>query len=347
MALARPGITWKGHRSAATRELAIQIDAAWMRLLPGAEPREWWMPLIRSIVIRPEVEAVKLVVDMEDLSTFRRKVGPRVARRPPKLTYQLLAREPWYLDRGIPLDDIKYDGFNGWPDRLGAQMLAARRTPGMIFTELLFAATTTTKTLQGVPLIGTGHLCNFNDPDITTTFDNLVTHGVTTPANFDADGLEYAKEIMYKRPGPDGTYGLDQEITYVLGGTKMRKKFDRMFKRTIVLEDSTVNDASAGVTNVHMTAIEGGIVAITTSWLDRHPWLLGAGAGKDHWWSFSTTTEARAFGMMIENGGAPTVDVFDESSEYARLNEEVLIKADMDCNGGAAFPQVITEHRGG
>jgi hypothetical protein len=346
MALAVPGITWKGHRSAATRELAIQIDARWMRLVPGAQPREWWMPLIDAIPIRPGAEAVKLVVDMEDLGTFKRKVGPRTAAAPPKLTYHLLPRDPWYRDRHIPLDDIKYDSFGGWPDRLAAILLAARRTPGMIFTELLFEATTTTKTLQGIPLIGTGHKCNFNDPNVTATFDNLITHSGSTPANFDADGWEYAQEQMFSRVGPDGVYGLDQEITYVLGGTKMRKKFDKIFKRVIVLEDSATNDAAAGVTNIHSTQIEGGVIAIVSSWLDRHPWKL-SNPTLDHWWSFSTTLQARAFGMLIENGGAPTVDVFDENTEYAREHEHVWIKADMDCNGGAAFPQVITEHRGG
>jgi hypothetical protein len=347
MALAVPGITWKGTRSAATRELAIQIDAAWMRMLPGAQPKEWWMPLISVVPLRPDVEAVKLVVDMEDLGTFKRKVGPRTAKAPPKLTFQLLPRDPWYRDRHIPINDLRFDNFMGWPDRLAAILLAARRTPGMIFTEKLFAATTTTLTIQGVPLIGTGHKCNFNDPDVTTTFDNLVTgnSSSSTPGTMDSFGFEYAQEVMFSRPGPDGVYGLDQEINYVLGGTKMKKKFDRMFKRVIVLEDSDTNDAAAGVTNIHQTQIEGGVVAIVSSWMDRHPFKL-ANPTLDQWWSFSSTTQARAMGMLIENGGAPTVDVFDEGSEYAREHEHVWIKADMDCNGGAAFPQVITEHRG-
>ena len=342
MALARPGITWKGHRTSATKELAIQVDASFMRMLPGAEPKEWWKPLIREVALRPGVEAVKLVVDMEDLGTCKRKVGPRAAGAPPKLKDMLMLRDPCYRDRHIPLDDLKYDDFNGWPDRLAAIMLAARRTPGMVFSELLFAATTTTKTLQGVPLIGTGHKCNFNDPKVTATFDNLVTHGVGTPANFDVDGWEYAQEIMFARPGPDGEHGLDQEISFVLGGTKMKKKFDRQFKRVIVLDET----GAAGVSNIHSTQIEGGVTAIVSSWLDRHPWKV-ANSTKDHWWSFSSTTEARAIGMLIENGGAPTVDIFDESTEYAREHEHVWIKADMDCNGGAAFPQPITEHRGG
>ncbi len=341
MALAIPGITWQGTRGDATHELAVQIDASWMRLLPGAEPKEWWQKIAKMVVISDTAEVVKLIVDMEDLGVFKRRVGPRTAGSPPKLTKILMPREPWYRDRNIPLADIKRDNFGQWPDKLAALLLASRRTPGMIFAELLSAATTTTKTLQGIPLIGTGHKCNFNDSNVTTTFDNLIVgnSASSTPGTMDANGFEYGQEQMFSRLGPDGVHGLDQEITYVLGGTKMKKMFNRQFKRVLVLDETS----TAAVTNIHQELIEGGVVAIVTSWLDRTPFKV-ANPTLDQWWSFSSTTEARAIGIMTEGG--PRVDIFDEGSEYAREHEHVWIKADMDANGGAAFPQVITEHRG-
>lgn len=340
-------ITWRGHRSAATRELAIQTDASFMRLLPGAEPKEWWTPLTRSTPIAPDKEALVLPIDMDDLGSFKRRVGPRVAPTPNKLARKLIPREPWYRDRTIPGNDLKYDDFAGWPDRLGAILLAARRTPGMILRELLFGAATTVLTVQGIPLISaSGHSCNFNDPDASATFGNLVVgnSGSATPGTFDSNGWEYAQERMFQVPGPDpgGEFGLDQDINFVFGGTKMRKKFDRQFKRVIVLDET----GAAGVTNIHATEIEGGTIAIVSSWLDRHPFKL-ANPTLDQWWSLSHTTLARPFGMIVENGGAPTVDVFDEGTEWSRAHDgDVWIKADMDCNGDAAFPQSICEHRG-
>jgi len=338
MALAVPGITWQGFRSEATKELAIQIDARWMRAVQGALPKEWWTPFYDPVPIAPGKEAVKLPVDMEDLGTFKRRVGPRTAGAPPRLTFQLIPREPWYRDRHIPIEDLKYNDFMGWPDRLAAILLAARRTPGMIFAESLFAATTTFKTLQGIPLIGSGHKYNYNDPNVTGTFNNLWT------ANFDTAGWEFAKTTKKARKGPDGKYGLDMEITHLLGGTAMEPKFSRMFKRTVVLEagQGTADAGVAGVTNIHYGE---GVIAVSTSWMDDHPWLL-ANPGKDQWWTFSNSLAARCMGMLIENGGAPTVDIFDEGSEYAREHGSIWIKADMDCNAGAGFPQVVDEHRG-
>lgn len=336
-----PSISWQGFRSDATRELAIQIDSRWMRAVQGALPTEWWRPFYDPIPISPGKEAVALVVDMEDLGTFKRRVGPRTAGAPPRLTRQLIPREPWYRDRHIPLDDLKYNDYMGWPDKLAAILLAARRTPGMIFTESLFASSTTFKTIQGIPLIGTGHRCNYNDATVSATFDNLWT------ANFDTAGWEFARATKKARKGPDGKYGLDQEINYVLGGTAMEPKFARQFKRTIVLEagTGTADTGVAGVTNIHYEGIEGGVIAVTSSWLDNHPWLL-AHPDKDQWWTFSTTLAARCMGMLIENGGAPTVDIFDEGSEYARQHGSIWIKADMDANAGAGFPQVVDEFRG-
>lgn len=335
MALTIPGITWQGHRDPATAELAIRVDGAWMKALQGGEPAMWWDPLVMTVPSDPGTEATRLPIDFEDLADFKEDVGPVVALGNKPLQNVLIPRKPWIKSRSIELADLKRNNFGGWPDRLAAMMLSARRMPGALVRELLYQAYTNVKTYQGIALIGTGHRCDPTNVD-SATFDNL-----HTSSNFDTSTWETAQTTKFARKGPGG-YGLDLKVTHVLGGSAMKPRFDRMFKRTIVLEDSTSNDAAAGVSNIHF---EGGVIPIVTSRLDDHPWLL-ANAGKDHWWTISTTYAARPFGIVAEGGGAPTVDILDVDSEYAKLNQRILIIARMAMNGAAAFPHVIDEYRG-
>jgi hypothetical protein len=339
MALTIPGITWQGARDAATQELAIRVDGAWMHALTAGEPMNWWDPLCMTVPSDPGIEATRLPIDFEDLADFEEDVGPVVAKEPKRLQSVLIPRKPWRKSRSIQTQDLTRNNFAGWPDRLAQILLSSRRMNGALARELLFQATTNVKTYQGVALIGTGHLTDPTDAG-SATFDNL-----HTSSDFDAAGWEAAQDAVFGRLGPGG-YGLDLKITHVIGGTAMRKKFDRQFKRTIVLEDSANNDAAAGVTNIHSTMIEGGVVPIVTSQLDRHPWLIGAGVGKDHWFTVSTTYAARPLGIVAEGGGAPTVKILDVGSEYETLNNAILIIARMALNGGGAFPHTIDEWRG-
>lgn len=335
-----PGITWSGHRDPATAELAIRVDGAWMHALTAGTPNEWWSPLVMTVPSDPGTEATRLPIDFEDLADFEEDVGPVVAKGPKPLTSVLIPRKPWRKSRSIPSADLTRNNFAGWPDRLAAIMLSSRRMYGALARELLFQSDTKVLTYQGLALIkSSGHLTDPTNVD-SATFGNL-----HTSKNFDTTGWEFAQETKFARLGPGG-YGLDMQVTHVLGGTAMKKKFDRMFKRVIVLEDSGSNDAAAGVTNIHSTEIEGGVVPIVTSQLDRHPWLLGAGVGKDQWWTISTTYAARPLGVVAEGGGAPTVSILDVGSEYEILNQAILIIARMAMNGGAAFPHTIDEHRG-
>lgn len=336
MSLTIPGITWSGHRDPATAELAVRVDGAWMNALGKGEPRNWWDALVMTVPTDPGVEATRLPIDFEDLADFEEDVGQAVAKEPKKLQSILIPRKPWVKSRAIPTADLRMNNFGGWPDRLSAMMLSARRMAGALVRELLFQATTNVKTYQGIPLIGTGHLCDPTDAS-SDTFDNLHT----SVASITSTGWDTALDTVEARIGPGG-YGLDLKITHVFGGTKMRKKFDAKFKRTIVLEDSAANDAAAGVSNIHF---ENGVIPVVTAQLDQHPWLL-ANPTKEHWFTVSTTFQARPFGIVAEGGGAPTVDILDVGSEYEILNKRILLIARMAMNGGGAFPQPIDEWRG-
>lgn len=335
MALTIPGITWRGIRSSATKELAVRVDGAWMNALKQKDPKEWWAPLIMQVPTDPGVEATRLPIDFEDLGEWDEDSGPNVGRGVKPLTSVLIPRKPWKKSRRIATLDLQRNGFAGWPDRLSGMMLSARRMMGVIVRELIFQATTNAKTYQGIPLIGTGHLCDPSDED-SDTFDNLHTSN----SNFDTAGWEGAQDEVFGRLGPGG-FGLDLDINFVLGGTKMRKKFDRMFKRVLVLDETD----TAAVSNIHQMMVEGGTIPIVTSWLDRHPWKV-SNPTKDHWWTISTTYQARPFGIVAENGGAPTIAVLDVGSEYEIANDEILLKGKMAMNGAAAFPHTIDEFRG-
>lgn len=330
-----PGITWQGHRDPATAELAVRVDGAWLNALQQKEPIRWWDPLVMVVPSDPGVEATRLPIDFEDLADFEEDVGQVIAKEPAKLQSILVPRKPWVKSRAIPTAELTRNNFGGWPDRLTAMLLSARRMEGAIVRELLFKADSAVTTYQGIPLIGTGHLTDPTEAG-SPTFDNLHT-GVAT---FDT-AFETAIDDVFARKGPGG-YGLDLKITHVLGGSRMRAHFDKKFKRTLVLEDSKNNDAAAGVSNVY---IDGGVIPIVTSQLDSHPWAA-ANAGKEHWFSISTTYQARPLGIVAEGGGAPTVKILDVGSEYETLHNAILIVARMAMNGAGAFAHTIDEYRG-
>jgi hypothetical protein len=334
-----PGITWRGARDPATAELAVRVDASWVNALKQTQIREWWAPLMMTVPGDASTEATRLPIDFEDLGAWQEDEGPRVARGVKPLQSVLIPNKGWKKERHIPTRDLKRNGFAGWPDRLTNLMLSARRMVGVIVRDMIFQAATTVKTYQGIPLVSpSGHLTDPTDPG-SDTFGNL-----HTSTNFDIPGYELARDTVTGRLGPGGV-PLDLELTYVLGGSKMRKKFDRMFKRILVLEDSNSGPAAAATTNIHYEAVEGGVIGITSAWLDKHSWLL-ANAGKDQWWTISTTLPARPFGVLLENGGAPTVNILDIGSEEEIKEDHILIKGKMGANGAGAFPHTIDEWRG-
>lgn len=363
--LSTPGLTWVGTRDAATRELATRVDAKWMLGLKHAAPREWWTPLVDMTPVEPGVELVKLPIDFEDLSTWQEMDGPRVARGVKPLQYATLATKPFYKDRTIPSRDIKRNSFGSWPDRLSAMMLSARRMMGILFRDVLFSSganglLSKVYTYQGgatgtQPLIyPSGHLC---DPTEATsqTFGNLHT-GADTAASgtalfvpgatpFTTAGWELAQTEYLRRPGPGGV-PLDMRVNFVLGGSAMKPKFKRIFKRVLVLDET----GAAAVTNINSNDMidlamgEEVTIPIVSAWLDAHAYKV-ANPTKDHWWTISTTYPARPVGVIAENGGAPEVKVLDIGSEYEIENDRILIKGTMSMGIGAAFPHVIDEWR--
>lgn len=363
--LTTPGITWVGTRDAATRELATQVDAKWLVAMRQKNPREWWLPIIDIVPTEAGKEAVKLPIDFEDLSEWQEMDGIRVPRGVKPLQAQTIAMKPWYKDRTIPSRDIKRNNFGQWPDRLTSLMLSSRRMMGVIVRDILFSSGsngTSSKfyTYQAggasQPLIyPSGHYCDPTEGANSQTFGNLHTSTdqaasgnalfVKGATAFNTLGWEAAQTEYLRRPGPGGV-PLDMRINYVLGGSAMKPKFKRIFKRVLTLDETGV----AAVTNINATDMidaamgEEVTIPIVSAWLDQHPYLV-ANPTADQWWTVSTSYPARPIGIVAENGGAPEVRVLDIGSEYEIENDRILIKGTMSMNGGAAFPHVIDEWR--
>ena len=120
----------------------------------------------------------------------------------------------------------------------------------------------------------------------------------------------------------------------------MEPIFKRVFKRVIVLEDSSAKDAAAAVTNIHYGE---GVVPIISGWLDAHPWQQ-SNPTKQLWWDFSTDYAARPIGILSEGG--PSVDVLDVGSDHEKINKHIMMIVRGAMSAGAGFPHVIDEHRG-
>ncbi len=362
--IAVPGLTYKGIRDSATRELATRVDAKWQLALRQNNPREWWLPLIDIVATSEGEEIVKLPIDFEDLGVWKEADGQRVAEAVKNEQFAAIVQRPWYRDRTIKSQDIKRNRFGTWPDKLSAMMLSSRRQLGWLVRSLLFASGATGTgskfyTYQGgatgtQPLIAiNGHLNDPNEPG-GLNFGNLHTGAdqaassvlefVPGATAFDAAGWELIQKTLLGRTFPGGVPG-DQQVHFVFGGSAMAPIFKRIFKRVIVLENGT---GSAGVTNIHgpgMTDIyEEPCIPVVSSWFDAHPYKL-ANPTKQQFWTLSTTYPARPIGAILENGGAPTIKVLDIGSEYETLNDKVYIKGDMGMNVGAAFPHVFDEWR--
>lgn len=365
--LSTPGLTWIGTRSAATKELAVRVDAKWMNALRQPNPREWWNPIIDTIPTSKGEEVVKLPIDFEDLAEWQERDGPRVARGIKPLQFQVIPGKPFYKDRTILSKDIERQNFGTWPDRLTSLMLSARRMVGILVRDALFSSGTdgagagwnggALYTYQGNGatqrlIAASGHYCDPTEPT-GYTFGNLHTgadqnaSGTATYVKgataFNAAGWEAALAAYLGRLGP-GAVPLDMGIQFVLGGSNMRPKFARQFKRVLNLDETGV----AAVTNIHNQDMlwlgEEPVIPIVTAWLDQHPYLV-ANPTADQWWTVSTTYPARPFGVTLENGGAPEVKVLDIGSEYEIANDRILIKGSLTMGIGAAFPHTIDEWR--
>lgn len=365
-----PSLTWVGTRSAATKELATRVDAKWLLALKQKDPREWWLPFMDQVPVDEDTEVAKMPIDFEDLGAWQELDGQRVARDVKPLQYQTVALKPFYKDRTIKSRDIKRNAFGNWPDRLSALMLAARRTVGVLFRDMLFSTGSNGLgskfyTYQGgqggtQPFIyPSGHYCDPTEGSNSQTFGNLHTGAdqnasgnalfVKGATAFNIAGWEAAEAEYMGRPGPGGV-PLDMRITFVLGGSRMKPKFKRMFNRVLVLEDSTSGPAAAATSNIHsMEALDAAygeerVIPVVTGWLDAHPYAL-ANPTADQWWTLSTTYPARPVGWVAARGGAPEVKVLDIGSEYETQHDRIYIKGTMDMNVAAAFPHVFDEWR--
>ncbi len=365
--LSTPGITYKGIRDSATRELATRVDAKWQMALKQRNPREWWLPFVDIVPTDPGDEIVKLPIDLEDLGAWTENLGTRVAPEVRPEFYAAIVQKPWMKDRSIKSLDIKRNSFGTWPDRLSAMMLSSRRMLGVLVRDMLFSTgsagtSSTFYTYQGGKngtqpfLARNGHYCDPNVP-AGLTFGNMHTGSdqvatstlefVPGATAFNAAGWELIQKVLLGRTGPGGV-PLDQQVHFVLGGSQMAPVFKKIFKRVLVLEDSASGPAAAAVTNIHGPGMqdfyEEPVVPVVTAWLDSHPYKI-ANPTKQQYWTLSTTYPARGIGAIMENGGAPTVKVLDIGSEYEQLHDRIYVKGDMALNVGAAFPWVFDEWR--
>lgn len=369
--LQTPGLSWKGIRNEATRELATRIDPIYMNALRLAVPREFWGPFVSYSDLAEGEEIVKFPLNLEDLEVWKPRTGARVARGVKDLLYARGLVQPYYQDREIATSLLKRGAFGDFPDRFAAMMIAARRTIGTIFRDALFstgASGTSSKlyTYQGgltgtQPLIyPSGHYCDPANPLDSYTFGNLHTgadqsasgkalavKGATT---LNAAGWEAIQKEYMTRPGPGGV-PLDAAPTFVLGGARMGPVFKRLWKRVLVLEDSASGPAAAAVSNIHnqdMPSLremwEEPVIPVVSGWLDYHPYAI-ANPTAQQFWTMSTTYPARPFGIALGDGGNPRVKVLDIGSEYETLHDAIYIKGDMDLGIVGLFPHIFDEWR--
>lgn len=365
-----PGLTWIGTRSAATRELATKVDARWLLHMRQKAAVQWWTPFADFIGVDDETEIAKFPIDFEDLGLWQIMEGERVARAVKPLQYQTIYPKPFYRDRTIPMKDIRRNKFGEWPDKISGLAISAQRMMGALVRDVLFSTGTSglsskVYTYQGgqggtQPLIyNGGHYCDPTDTAASSTFGNLHTStdqaasgnalfckGATA---FSVAGWETVEATYMGRPGPGGV-PLDMRVKWVLGGSAMKPKFKRLFKRTLILEDSTSGPAAAATSNIHTSEMidamygEEVVICVVSGWLDTHPYLV-ANPTADQYWTLSNTYPARGLGLVASNGGAPRIRLLDEGSEYEILNDAVLIKGTLDMGIGAAFPHVFDEWR--
>ena len=365
--LSTPGMTYKGIRDSATRELATRIDGKWQLALKQRNPREWWLPFVDIIPTEEGEEIVKLPIDLEDLGAWQENTGSRSAQAVKPEQYAAIVQKPWMKDRTVKSQDIKRNRFGTWPDRLTAMMLSSRRMLGVLLRDLLFSTgasgtASTIYTYQGGAggtqpfLARSGH---YNDPNAPSglTFGNMHTGAdqaatstlefVPGATAFNTAGWELIQKTYLGRTGPGGV-PLDMQVHFILGGSAMAPVFKRIFKRVLILEDSASGPAAAAVTNIHGPGMqdfyEEPCVPVVSAWLDAHPYKV-ANSTKQQYWTLSTTYPARGIGAILENGGAPKVNILDIGSDYEILNDRIYIKGDMGMNVGAAFPWVFDEWR--
>ena len=372
--LQNPGLTFRGMRSEATRELATRIDGTYMKALQNVAVREFWAPFVARGKLDPGEEIVKYPLDLEDLGAWQPRTGTRVARGAKDLLFAYGVVHPYYKDRTIPSNWALRSEYMDFPDRFAAMMISARRMEGLLFRDALFSTGTTgllskIYTYQGgmtgtQPLLyPSGHYCDPADPTVSYTFGNLHTGSdasasgkalavkgalALTTANWETIRTEYRT-----RPGPGGV-PLDAQPNFILGGARMEGAFRRLFGRALVLEDSAAKDASAATSNIWeqiAEKISGGdmmngeqVVPVISGWLDQHPYAV-ANPTAQQYWTMSTAFPARPYAIAIGDGGGPRVKILDVGSEYEILNDAIYIKGDLDLGLVGMFPHIWDEWR--
>lgn len=372
--LQTPGLSWKGVRSEATRELATRIDAVYMKALQPVAQREFWGPFVSYSSLDEDEEIAKFPIDFEDLGLWQPLNGQRVARGPKDLLYALGVAHPFYKDRVIPTSLLRRGKYGDHPDRIAKMMIAHRRTLGALFRDALFATGasgtgSTIYTYQGgrtgtQPIVArSGHWVDPAEGGASQTFGNchtgsdqaaagnaLAVKGAT-PLN--AANWELIRKEYRLRPGPGGV-PLDMQPNFILGGARMEGPFKRLFGRALVLEDSGAKDAAAALDNI-FSQLAGAAklsdfgdeptIPVISGWLDAHPYAA-ANPTAHQYWTMSTGYAARPFGIVLGDGGAPRIKVLDEGSEYEVLNDAIYIKGDASAGIVGLFPHVFDEWRG-
>jgi hypothetical protein len=340
-----PPITYKGTASPQLVELTTRVSSKLLLALQGPNPLDVWRDFCGVTPTAPGEEQVRFIIDPEDLSTFEPAVGP-LKMPESELASFILPQAPWRKAKGIPVAIVQRGAYGSYPDKVAHMLLAARRTvPRIIGTVLSNGASAKVQTYQGVPLFlqqqttpSATNAHQYNPLDASRGFFYNYTRNV----NFDSEGLEQAQDDMTSQLGLDGVETLGLEMTYILGGTKMRKFFRRLLKRILVLDET----GTAAVTNVHYEALEGGdgAKAIIMPQLDLD---ADYQAGAQVWYTVSTTLPvARPLEVLLENDGVPSITVLGEGTEFATVNEKVLVKGTMAANAGAAWPHVIRKYVG-
>jgi hypothetical protein len=330
-----PTPTFKGTISPAIQELATQISGKYLQALAGPDPSNVWRMFCGVTPTAPGDEIVKFPIDPEDLSTFEPDEGA-IKLPEGELASFSIEQAPWRKTKGIPLRVLQRGGqFGGYPDKVAHILLAGRRTVPRLVAQVLKNGKTTAKTYQGIAMFQSTALHNNNPLDADKgQFLNLIT-----AKDFNVANWEQAQEDMGLMKGMDGVESLGLTVTHLLGGTKMRNPFNRVFKKMLIL-DAT---GAAAESNIHYEAIEGEAMPIIMPQLDDDAIVT---TGKQVWYTISTSLIARPIEVLLENDGNPSIEILGEGTEFATINGKVAVIGRMAANAGCAFAHTIKRYEG-
>lgn len=321
-----PALTLKGVVNPFVREMVTNVNTKYLAALrtPAAEP--WVDEVCGFTSTNAHIE--KFPVDLTQMEGFRRWVGERQIKRS-DLTGFVIEQDRWEQSLGWDVDRARRGEFGNMVDKSVAMLLGARRMRARLAAMVLKAGKDKAKTYQGIPLFvgsGAGVKHWYNPLDGSKgDFYNLRTNKPFTP-----DTYEEARIAHAEVKGPEGEESLGLELTHLLGGTKMEPVFNRVIKK----RDIANTAGTASETNIW----EGSAKVLKSSLLDSDPVVV---AGGQVWYSIAANQVAKPVEIIAANDGEPEIVVLGEESEYAALNNEILLLGKLLANAGAALPQTI------